>query len=188
MGQLESLQAIARLGFLAHDVQNGVNELGALCVMSLGPVVAGARLAEHEVVWSEDLAEGTGSHGVHCAGFEIDENGARNVLAAGCLIVVNVDALQLEIAVAVVGAGSVDAMLVADDFPELDTTIKKNYANLIICSFENPFHFPFRHSKINSLTSVSTRLRSFIREILSHSERNFHAHTHTKYTRYSAAQ
>lgn len=87
--------------------------------MSLGPIVTGAGLSENEVVWSEDLAEWSGSDRVHGAGFEIDENGAGNVLAAGCLVVVNVDALQLEIAVAVVGAGSVDAMLVADDFPEL---------------------------------------------------------------------
>lgn len=95
--------------------------------MSLGPVIAGARLAKHKVVWSEDLAERTGSHRVHGAGFEINENGAGNVLAAGCLIVVHVDALQLQVAVAVVGAGSVDAMLVADDFPELESKRKKKH-------------------------------------------------------------
>lgn len=87
--------------------------------MSLGPVVAGARLAEHKVVWSEDLAEWTRTNRVHGAWLQIDKNGTWHVLAAGCLIVVNIDALQLQIAVAMVGASGIDAMLVGNYFPEL---------------------------------------------------------------------
>jgi hypothetical protein len=52
-----TLQAITTLGLLAHDVQNGVNELGALGVVALGPVVARTGLAKHKVVWAEDLRE-----------------------------------------------------------------------------------------------------------------------------------
>jgi len=55
------LKAIAALCFFADDVENGVDELGALSVMALCPVVAGAGLTEDEVVWSKDLTEGTGS-------------------------------------------------------------------------------------------------------------------------------
>jgi len=40
VGQLESLQAVTALGLLAQDLQHGVDQLGALCVVALGPVVA----------------------------------------------------------------------------------------------------------------------------------------------------
>ena len=113
--ELEALQAVARLGLLAHDVKDGVDELGALGVVALGPVVAGARLAEHEVIRAEDLAVRAGSHGVYGAGLEVHEDGPRHVAAAGRLVEVHVDPLQLEVGVAVVGAGGVNAMLVADD-------------------------------------------------------------------------
>ena len=53
VADLEALEAVARLGLLAHDVEHGVDELSALRVVSLGPVVAGSRLAEHEVVGAD---------------------------------------------------------------------------------------------------------------------------------------
>jgi len=40
VSQLEALQAVAALGFLAQHLQHGIDQLGALCVMALGPVVA----------------------------------------------------------------------------------------------------------------------------------------------------
>ena len=43
----------------------------------------------------------------------------RTVAAAGRLVVVHVDALQLQVGVAVVGAGGGDAVLVGHDLPEL---------------------------------------------------------------------
>ena len=43
----------------------------------------------------------------------------RTVAAAGRLVVVHVDALQLQVGVAVVGTGGVDAVLIGDDLPEL---------------------------------------------------------------------
>ena len=87
--------------------------------MSLGPVVSSARLSKHKVVWSEDLAVGSGPDAVHGAWLQVDKDCTGDVLAAGCLIVVNIDALQLEVGVAVVGAGGVNAVLVRDDLPEL---------------------------------------------------------------------
>ena len=47
--------------------------------MSLGPVVAGAALAEHKVVGPENLPEGTGPDAVHGAGLKIDQDGPGNV-------------------------------------------------------------------------------------------------------------
>ena len=104
VGDLEALEAVAGLGLLADDVEDGVDELGALGVVALGPVVAGAGLAEDEVVGAEDLAEGAGADGVHGAGLEVHQDGAGDVAAAGGLVVVHVDALELQVDVAVVGA------------------------------------------------------------------------------------
>merc|ERR1712100_683945 len=49
-GKLEALEAIARFGFLAHDIKDGVNQLSTLGVVTLGPVVTSTSLAEDEVV------------------------------------------------------------------------------------------------------------------------------------------
>ena len=117
--ELEALEAIAGLGLLADDVEDRVDELGALGVVALGPVVARARLAEDEVVRAEELAEGARADRVHGAGLEVHEDGARHVAAARRLVVVHVDALELEVRVAVVRARRVDAVLVGDDLPEL---------------------------------------------------------------------
>ena len=93
--------------------------------MALGPIVAGAGLAEDEVVGAEDLAVWAGSDAVHGAGLEIHEDGPGNVPSAGGFIVVDVDPLQLEIGGLVAGvlSGGVDAMLVAYHFPELGTDL-----------------------------------------------------------------
>ena len=93
MGELEALEAIAGLGLLADNVKDGVDQLGTLSVVTLGPVVTGARLAEDEVVWTEDLAEWTGADGVHGTGLQIDQDGTWDVFATGGLVIVDVDAL-----------------------------------------------------------------------------------------------
>ena len=86
---------------------------------NIGPVVSSSGLSEHEVVGSEDLAERSGSDRVHGSGLQVDKDGTGHVFAAGGLIVVDVDALQLKVAVSVVCSGWVNAVLVWDDFPEL---------------------------------------------------------------------
>ena len=53
MSELEALKAVAALGLLPHHVEHAVHQLGALCVVALGPVVAGAALAKDKVVWPE---------------------------------------------------------------------------------------------------------------------------------------
>merc|ERR1719402_540034 len=78
VGDLESLEAVARLGLLSNHVQDGVYQLGALCVVPLGPVVSSSGLPEHEVVGTEELAEGTRADRVHRSGLQVHENGARD--------------------------------------------------------------------------------------------------------------
>merc|ERR1711918_297995 len=48
VAELEALEAVARLGLLAHDVENGIDELGTLSVVALCPVITSASLAEDE--------------------------------------------------------------------------------------------------------------------------------------------
>ncbi|GBE59143.1 hypothetical protein BOVATA_006360 [Babesia ovata] len=99
---LEALEAVASLSLLAYNIKDGVDEFSALCVVSLGPVVSRTGLPEYEVVRPEELPEWSSAHGVHGAGFEVHQNGAGHVATAGSLIVEHVNALQLEVAVAVV--------------------------------------------------------------------------------------
>ena len=80
--------------------------------MTLGPVVAGPGLSEHEVVGSEDLTIGSGPHAVHGAGLQVHEDGPGHVLASTGLVVVDVDPLQLEVRFARVGSSWVNAMLI----------------------------------------------------------------------------
>ena len=62
--------------------------------------------------------------GVHGSGLQIHKDGAGDVSATGGLVVVHVDALQLEVGVTVVRAGGVDAVLVGDDLPELGADLR----------------------------------------------------------------
>ena len=112
MGDLESLEAVTSFGFLSGDVEDGVDELSSLSVVSLGPVVSGSGLSEDEVVGSEKLTEGSSSDGVHGSGLKIHEDGSGDVSSSGGLIVVDVDPLELEVGVTVVGSGGVDSVLI----------------------------------------------------------------------------
>lgn len=82
VGDLETLEAVAALSLAADDVENLVDKLGTLGVMTLCPVVTSTRLAKDEVVGAEKLSEGASADGVHCTGLEIDENGTGHELVA----------------------------------------------------------------------------------------------------------
>merc|ERR1719362_1884374 len=55
VSDLESLKAVATFSFLTDDIEDGVDELCTLGVVTLGPVVTSTGLSEDEVVWSEEL-------------------------------------------------------------------------------------------------------------------------------------
>ena len=82
---LETLKAVAALSLTTDDVEDLVDELSTLCVVTLGPVVAGTGLAKDEVVGTEKLAEGTSTDGVHGTGLEIYKDSARNIFVARSL-------------------------------------------------------------------------------------------------------
>jgi hypothetical protein len=140
VGDLESLEAIAALSLAADNVEDLVDELSTLGVVTLGPVVASTGLAEDEVVGAEELAERTGADGIHGTRLEIDEDSARNVLVArglqrvslvrspggskiAYLVEVDAHALELELRGAVVDTVAVEAMLARDGLPEGSTNL-----------------------------------------------------------------
>merc|ERR1719394_888344 len=82
VGNLEALDVVGALRLLTDDV-DGL--LGALGVVALGPVVARAAVAEHEVVGLEGLADRRSGDNIECTGLEVDHHGTRDPLAGALL-------------------------------------------------------------------------------------------------------
>ena len=137
VGDLETLEAIATFGFLSDNIKDGVDELSTFGVMTLGPVVTGTGLSEDEVVWSEELTEWSSSDGVHGSWFEIHEDGSWDVSSSSGFVVVDVDSLELEIRVTVVGTGRVNSVLVGDDLPEFGTDLVTALTTLDVNDFSH---------------------------------------------------
>merc|ERR1719291_551745 len=137
VGDLESLEAVTAFGFLSDNIEDGVDEFGTFGVVTLGPVVTGTGLSEDEVVWSEELPEWSGSDGIHGTWLKIHKDGSWDVTASGSFVVVDVDSLELEVGVSVVGTGWVDSVLIGDDFPELGTDLVTALAGLDVDDFSH---------------------------------------------------
>nr|GMC98516.1 protein TUB21 [Ipomoea batatas] len=134
-------QAITILCLFPDNIEHGVNKLCSLSVVSLGPVVAGAGLAKDEVIGPEDLPVRARSDAIHGSRLEVHEHGARNEPPAAGLIVVDVHALQLEIVVAAVSPGGVDAVLGANHVPELCSDLVAALASLNVQNLTHPCCF-----------------------------------------------
>ena len=137
VGELEALEAVSGLGLLADNVKDGVDELSTLGVVTLGPVVTGTVLSEHEVIGAEQLAERTSTDRVHGTRLKIHEDGTGHVAATSGLVEVHVDALQLKIGVTVVGSGGVHTVLVGDHLPELGADLVTALATLNMNDFSH---------------------------------------------------
>ena len=137
VGDLEALEAVAALSFLSDDIEDGVDELGTLGVVTLGPVVTGTGLSENKVIWSEELTEWASSDGVHGSWLKIHEDGSWDVSSTSGLVVVDVDSLELEIRVTVIGTGWVNSVLVGDDLPELGTDLVTALTTLNVNDFSH---------------------------------------------------
>jgi len=123
VADLEALKKVASLSLLAHNVQNGVNELSALCVVTLSPVVTGTRLAEDEVIGSEKLGKATRTNSVHGARLQIYKYGTGDILAATGLVEVDVNSIAKKIIGALEDTSGVNSMFVGDDFPKFGTNL-----------------------------------------------------------------
>ena len=137
VGHLETLEAVARLSLLADNVQHRVDQLSTLGVVTLGPVVTSTGLTEHEVIRAEELAERTGTDGVHGSRLQVHQDRARNIAATSGFVEVDVDSLQLKIGVTVVGSGGVNTVLVGDDLPELGTDLVTALTTLDVNDFSH---------------------------------------------------
>ena len=71
-----------------------------------------AMLTKYKVVRSKDLSKGSRAHRVHGSWLQVNKDGSGYVLSASCLVVIDVDSLQLEVGVAMVVASWVDTVLV----------------------------------------------------------------------------
>jgi hypothetical protein len=147
VAQLEALELVALLSLLADDIEHLVNELSALGVVALGPVVAGAVLTEDEVIGFEELAVLAAFDVVDDSGLEVHQDGTRDILPASSLIEVDVDLVELEIRIAAVSTGAIDAVLLGDDLPELGTDLVTALSNLDV------------HNLTHSAFDVSARPR-----------------------------
>lgn len=105
-----------------HGRHEGQNEAETR-LTSFRPVVSSTTLTEDKVVGSEQVAEGTRPHGVHGSGLEVDQDRARNILVRANFVVVDVDALELEVVVTLVQTIAINAVFVRDDLPELGTDL-----------------------------------------------------------------
>jgi hypothetical protein len=85
VGDLETLKAVAALGLTTYDIENLIDELSTLSIMSLGPVVTSTGLTEDEIVGTEELAEGSSADSIHGTGLQIDEDGTWNILVTRSL-------------------------------------------------------------------------------------------------------
>jgi len=135
VGDLETLEAITGLRFFANYVKYGVDELGTFSVVTFGPIITSASLAEYEVVGAEELTEGTSTDRVHGSGLKVHEDGTGHVAAASSFVKVDINAFQLKVRVAVVGTGGVNTVLIRDDFPELGTDLVTALAALDVYEF-----------------------------------------------------
>jgi hypothetical protein len=123
VGDLETLEAIATFSFFSNDVENGVNELSTLSVVTLGPVVTSTSLTEDEVVGSEELTERSSTDRVHGSWLKIHEDSTGDISTTSGFIVINVNSLKLEIRVSVISTSGVNTMFVRDYLPELGTDL-----------------------------------------------------------------
>ena len=139
MSDLESLEAVTSFSFLSGDIEDGVNELSSFSVVTLGPVVSGSGLSEDEVVRSEELTEGSSSDGVHGSWFKIHKDSSGDVSSSSSFVVVDIDSLELEIGVTVVGTCWVNSVLVGDDLPELGTDLVSALTSLDVDDFSHVY-------------------------------------------------
>jgi hypothetical protein len=125
-----TLKAVTVLSLLPDNIKNRINKLSALSVMTLGPVVTSTRLPKHKVVRAEDLPIGSSPDTVHGTRLQIHEDSPGHETATGSLIVVDIDALQLQVRGAYIAPSGVDAMLITDHLPELGTNLVATLATL----------------------------------------------------------
>jgi hypothetical protein len=92
-------------------------------------------LAENKVVWAKELTERTSTNRVHGTWLQVDEDGTRDIASASGFVEIDIDALKLEIRVAVEGACWVNTVFIRDNLPELGSDLVTALAGLDVDNF-----------------------------------------------------
>ena len=124
MSDLEPLQNVAGLGFLANDLHDGINQLRSFRVVALGPIVSRSALSEHEIIGTKQSTVRTSANGVHGSGFKIGENSTRDVTSFHALVKINVNAFQLQGIISFVRPVDRNAVLRRHDLSNTHTATK----------------------------------------------------------------
>ncbi len=164
-----TLQAVAALRLLPHDIQDRVDELGTFGVVTFGPVVSSSGLSEHEVIGSEDLPIWTRAHTVHSAGLQVHEHRTGHISPTTGLVVIHIDALQLQIGDSLISSSGVDSVLLTYHLPELGTDLVAALSSLDV---KNLTHV-CDHERISSSSRNKTqKMKTTTRMQRSAQERN----------------
>jgi hypothetical protein len=139
VAHLETLEAVATLCLLAHDIKDGIDELSPLCVVSLGPIISSARLTKNKIVWPEKLTERSSADAIHGAWLQVHEDRAWYVPTSGGFVEVDIDPFQLQVGITMVRSRGVDSVLIADHFPELSANLVTALAGLDVHEFTHGF-------------------------------------------------
>merc|ERR1719502_1328052 len=91
--------------------------------MAFRPIISGTGLAEYEVIRAKQLTKWACTDAVHCAWLKIHEDSTRHITSSCSFVKINIDTFELEVGIAMVGAGRIDAMLIRYDFPELRSNL-----------------------------------------------------------------
>ena len=135
VSHLEALETVARLSFFADNVEDRVDQLSTLGVVSLCPVVTSSGLAENEVIRAEELTKRSSTDGIHGTRLQVHQDCTRNVSSTSGLVEVNADSLQLKIRIAVVSSGWINAVFIRDNFPELCSDLVTALTTLNVYNF-----------------------------------------------------
>lgn len=91
MEELEALERVGVLDLLAEDVEDRVDELSTLGVVTHSPVVGGTVLAVDEGVGAEQVGEGARADEVDDSGLQVDLDRAGDELLVAGLAEVDAD-------------------------------------------------------------------------------------------------
>ena len=83
VGDLETLEAITRFGFLSDDIENGVSQFSTFGVVTFSTMVTSSRLTENKVIRAEELTIRTSTDGFHRSWFRIQQNSTRDLASSG---------------------------------------------------------------------------------------------------------
>ena len=133
-------------------LSTGVLTRLTLGVVTLGPVVPGTRLAEHEIVRAKNPSVRSTSYGIHSARLQVHQDCPGHVLPAVGLVVGGFDPLQLQLRLPGIGNRGVDNVFFTE----------RKRSTII------PENFRVEHSKSEIPDDLVTALTSLDVDNLSH--------------------